>query len=88
MKNIFVTILQMKITGGLGVPHSGAFLEIILIHIHTFLKKRGQVRTITKKFIDLTYDPKWIAYQKTGACEAISIFLMKLQQDPGLNQGL
>ncbi|MCK9593318.1 MAG: transglutaminase domain-containing protein [Methanoregula sp.] len=35
--------------------------------------KRGQVRTTTNEFIDLTYDPKWIAYQRTGACEALSI---------------
>lgn len=34
--------------------------------------KLGRVRTILSN--DLNYDPKWIAYQKTGACEALSIF--------------
>jgi len=33
--------------------------------------KQGRVRTILSN--DLTYNPEWIAYQKTGACEAISI---------------
>ncbi len=36
--------------------------------------KKGHARTTTQGFIDLTYDPKWIAYQKTGACESLSIF--------------
>jgi hypothetical protein len=33
--------------------------------------KQGRVRTILSN--ELNYDPEWIAYQKTGACEAISI---------------
>jgi len=33
--------------------------------------KQGRVRTILPN--DLNYNPEWIAYQKTGACEAISI---------------
>jgi hypothetical protein len=33
--------------------------------------KQGRVRTLLSN--DLNYDPKWIAYQKTGACEALSI---------------
>jgi hypothetical protein len=34
--------------------------------------KQGRVRTLLSN--DLNYNPKWIAYQKTKACEAISIF--------------
>jgi hypothetical protein len=34
--------------------------------------KSGRVRTLLAN--DLNYNPKWIAYQKTGACEAISIY--------------
>jgi len=34
--------------------------------------RKGGVRTILAN--DLNYDPQWIAYQKTGACEALSIF--------------
>lgn len=33
--------------------------------------KKGRVRSILPN--DLTYSPEWIAYQKTGACEALSI---------------
>ncbi len=33
--------------------------------------KKGRVRSTLPN--DLTYSPEWIAYQKTGACEAISI---------------
>jgi hypothetical protein len=36
--------------------------------------KRGHVRTTTMGYIDLTYNPKWIALQKTGACESLAIF--------------
>jgi hypothetical protein len=35
--------------------------------------KRGHVRTTTMGYIDLTYNPKWIALQKTGACESLAI---------------
>jgi hypothetical protein len=34
--------------------------------------KFGGVRTLLSN--DLNDDPKWIAYQKTGACEALSVF--------------
>jgi len=35
--------------------------------------KRGHVRTTTMGYIDLTYNPKWIALQNTGACESLAI---------------
>jgi hypothetical protein len=34
--------------------------------------RQDRVKTLLST--DLNYDPKWIAYQKTGACEAISVF--------------
>ena len=36
------------------------------------LDKRGRVRVMVNN--DLAFDPYWVAYQKTGACQAISIF--------------
>lgn len=36
------------------------------------IDKKGRVRVM--KTNDLAFDPKWVAYQKTGACQAISVF--------------
>lgn len=43
--------------------------------------KQGRVRTILSN--DLTYSPEWIAYQKTGACEAISILFNEIATRSG-----
>lgn len=45
--------------------------------------KRGHVRTTTSGYIDLTYDPKWIAYQNTGACESLSIYFYETANRSG-----
>jgi len=54
-------------------PFLGIFGNDPLSYWYVFDKK-GHVRTTAQKFIDLTYDPRWIAYQKTGACESLSVY--------------
>jgi hypothetical protein len=72
MKNIFVTTRPaMEKANGSGVRHTMVFSEKILGYMDTLQTSAG-VRTILSN--ELAYNPEWIAYQKTGACEALSIF--------------
>jgi hypothetical protein len=52
-------------------PFGGIFGSNPLYYGYVYDKK-GRVRARLSN--DLNYNPKWIAYQKTGACEALSIF--------------
>jgi hypothetical protein len=55
--------------------------------------RKGRIRSLLPN--DLNYDPRWIAYQKTGACEALSIyfnetanrsgFVSRIVTSPGAN---
>jgi hypothetical protein len=49
-------------TGWAWCPPFGGFFEKNPHSYWYVFDKKGHVRTTTSKFIDLTYDPKWIAY--------------------------
>lgn len=62
-------------------PFGGIFGSDSTNYSYVF-DKRGGVKTRLSN--DLNYDPKWIAYQRTGACESLSILFNETANRSGV----